>query len=151
MSTATLDHPPVTDAEVERFNRDGYFVVRGALPPERVAHLLAVIERLDEELKDSPERKDVEFRPTKIVPATEKESLRSARDRLELDVLALIGWQNETHLSAAIPIRQNERTVAALALSGRLDDINIDRVRSLLHQGAREIESALRDEKARVA
>ena len=49
----------VTPAEVEQFDRDGFMVVRNALPPEKIAALRAVTLRLAEELKNSPRRKDV--------------------------------------------------------------------------------------------
>lgn len=82
-------------------------------------------------------------RPTSLVPGSPAQVLRLARESLELDVLALVGWQREGQVTAAIPIREGGQTVAALALSGELGDISLDRVRSLLHHGAKEIETAL--------
>ncbi|HTL52915.1 MAG TPA: helix-turn-helix domain-containing protein [Planctomycetota bacterium] len=88
-------------------------------------------------------------RPTLAVPATAAELLKHARERLELDVLALDGWQQPDRISTAIPIRLatpgggKAAPLAALSLSGGSGAMPLDRIRALLHQGARAIETAL--------
>lgn len=51
--------PLVTEAQISKFNEFGYLVVENAIPPEKVAHLLQVIDRLGTELEQSEQRKDV--------------------------------------------------------------------------------------------
>lgn len=48
-----------TAEQVEQFDRDGYLVVPGALPADKVTELLAVIARLEERLQDSPHKRDI--------------------------------------------------------------------------------------------
>lgn len=88
-------------------------------------------------------------RPTGRVAATPAALLKEARGCLELDVLALDGWQAPEILTAAIPIRLasgpggKPAPLAALSISGLREALPLDRIRTLLHQGAREIETAL--------
>ena len=80
---------------------------------------------------------------TPQVPATAAGLLKKVRAILDMDVLALEGWQPGHMISAAIPIRLDGQVHAALSLSGKSGLVSLDRIRTLLHQGAREIETAL--------
>ena len=51
--------PLVTDEQLQHFNDYGYVVVEDALSAEKIAQIMAVIERLKSELESSPHRKDV--------------------------------------------------------------------------------------------
>lgn len=57
-ATVTTAQLP-TVLQIETFDRDGYLVVEDALSADKVADLLAVIERLQERLQDSPHRRQV--------------------------------------------------------------------------------------------
>ncbi|MGH7143387.1 MAG: IclR family transcriptional regulator [Planctomycetota bacterium] len=114
--------------------------------------LRMLLERPAAEALAALEHSRAEFgwsQPTTEVAGTAAELLARARERLELDVLALDGWQVTGRISAAIPIRLgglqggDGRAEAALSLSGTTGAVSVDRIRALLHQAAREIETAL--------
>src|SRR5690606_21039861 len=57
--TLTQTKPLVDDKQIDFFNEHGYVVVEDALPQEKVAELLDVIQRLKERLERSDHRKAV--------------------------------------------------------------------------------------------
>lgn len=56
---AATDGPIVREEDVERFEKQGYLVVRNALPRKKVDELMAAIHRLKDELESSGHRKNV--------------------------------------------------------------------------------------------
>lgn len=86
-------------------------------------------------------------RPGIDLPVESAALLKRARSQLAMDVLALDQWQRPDIISAAIPLRIGAGAApAALSLSGENTALPLDRIRALLQQGAREIESAFRQD-----
>ena len=54
MNTSGLQYA-LTEEERQQFETDGFLVVREVLPPERVAELIPVVDRLDAEYRPKME------------------------------------------------------------------------------------------------
>src|SRR6266516_3146901 len=111
MNTACLEYCPTAE-EQTAFERDGYFIIEGALPPSLVDQLVAVVDRLD-----------AQYRPAIGRGPHELMTLRDfiGKDDLFLELLdwprtfpkvwGLLGWHIQlyhTHMNVTPPLPSGE-------------------------------------------
>ena len=82
-------------------------------------------------------------RPTRRVPESAAACLKAARKLLENDCLVLEDWQAENRVTAAIPVEAAEQPRAALAISGPADELKVEKIVALLHEGRSAVELAM--------
>lgn len=79
------------------------------------------------------------------LPANAQAALAAARELTEHDALILRHWHNPGEVGAAIPIRADEASPVALALSGPDESADDATLRIWLHDFRREVEAALQN------
>ena len=75
-------------------------------------------------------------------PPDEAAVLQWAKDHIDHDVLILQGWSTPTALTGAIPVRADDASHLAVAISTS-QPADIDGLRLLLHQTRRQVEDIL--------